>query len=194
VIITGAVILFSLFLLLNGWTEEGVRLVIRWSARLSIICFCLAFGARAIHLWGRRSITFWLLMNRKYLGVSFAILHLIHLGFLGLLQYSFHPVFTKAAATSLFAGGLAYLFVVLMLLTSFDRFANLITKQQWKRLHFIGGYWIWAIFVSTYSKGVLRGEYWDAPFLGFLILILLLRLWCRFRKKEPAHATVLKLR
>ena len=53
-------------------------------------------------------------MNRKFIGVTFAIIHLIHLGLLVLLQVKFHPVFELAAFSSLLAGGGAYIFAGLM--------------------------------------------------------------------------------
>ncbi|MFT5168880.1 MAG: sulfoxide reductase heme-binding subunit YedZ [Saprospiraceae bacterium] len=172
-----ALILFAIFLGVEGFTEKGVRLVIRWSAKFSVTCFSIAFIASAFHRWQQNSFSFWVFMNRKYFGISFAILHLMHLAALGVLQYFFHPVFEKAATFSLIAGGMAYLFLVLMLLTSFERFSKLLSRKQWSLLHTIGGYWILAIFFSSYFKGVMRAEYWDLVFLVILILVLVFRAW-----------------
>jgi len=169
-------LLFGGFIAFEGYAEEGIRLIIRWSARISITCFCIAFAGKYFHLRVRNSFSFWIYMNRRYWGITFAIIHLIHLAFLGVLQYSFHPVFEKAAATSLLAGGLAYVFVVLMLLTSFEAFSKLLSDKQWRILHTVGGYWILFIFSTSYTKGVLRGEYWDLIFLSMIVGVLLLRL------------------
>ena len=175
-IVVSALILFLIFLGTAGFTEEGIRLIIRWSAKISVTSFCIAFVASGFHRWIQNSFSFWVLMNRKYFGISFAILHLIHLAALGFLQYYFHPVFERAATTSLLAGGMAYLFLILMLLTSFKRFSKLLSKKQWVLLHTIGGYWIWGIFFSSYFKGVMRVEYWDLPFLILLITVFSIRL------------------
>jgi methionine sulfoxide reductase heme-binding subunit len=175
-IVICALILFLMFLWTAGFTEEGIRLIIRWSAKISVSSFCIAFVASGFHRWIQNSFSFWVLMNRKYFGISFAILHLIHLAALGVLQYYFHPVFERAATTSLLAGGMAYLFLILMLLTSFKRFSKLLSKKQWILLHTIGGYWIWGIFFSSYIKGVMRAEYWDLPFLILLISVFSIRL------------------
>ena len=145
------ILLYISFFLLLGFTETGTRATIAWSSKISFALFCLAFAASAAHLRIRNSLSFWWLMNRKYFGISFAINHLLHLGFLVILQQVFHPVFDLAAGTSLLAGGLAYLFIVLMLLTSFETFAKYLSQRNWKLLHTIGGYWIWMIFMSTYS-------------------------------------------
>ena len=115
-------------------------------------------------------------MNRKYFGISFAINHLIHLGFLVVLQQVFHPVFELAATTSLLAGGMAYFFVVTMLLTSFESFAKYLSRKNWKLLHTIGGYWIWVIFLSTYAKKVQNVGVMFLPFVLILIAVLIIRL------------------
>ena len=138
--ITGiAIVLYIVLFAFYGWTETANREIIRWSARVSFVCFCLAFAANGLHQVGKNSLTFWVLMNRKHLGISFAISHYIHLVVLGLLQYVFHPVFTLADPTSILAGTVAYFFMTLMFLTSFEKFASYLSKQQWKWLHLIGG-------------------------------------------------------
>lgn len=170
----GILLYITLFMIL-GWTEVGNRAAIQWSARISFITFCLAFGANGVHQFFKNSLSFWLLMNRKYLGISFAISHYIHLLFLGLLQVSFHPVFTKAEHLALLAGGIAYLFMTLMLLTSFDYWSSKLSRKQWKYLHTIGGYWIGGVFFSSYLKRALT-EPWYWLFVVILGLILILRL------------------
>lgn len=177
-----SIVIFCTIFYLKGFTEEGNRIVIRLTARFSGILFCLAFGASAFHTWQQNSFSWWVFMNRKFWGISFAIMHLIHLAFLALLQSSFHPVFDKAATTSLLAGGLVYLFLTLMLFTSFPKFANMISKKNWTILHTLGGYWIWIIFMISYVKRVLGGsnEYW--PLVILFSLTLILRIWKLVKK------------
>ena len=165
---------FLIMLAVDGWEEDGFRQQIRWSARISFTLFCLAFGASAFRFFIENSITSWLVLKRKYLGVSFAIIHLIHLVFLVILQYVYHPVFDLAATTSLIGGGIAYFFVIMMLLTSFDNGRQWLSNSQWKFLHTIGGYWILAIFLTTYYKRTLT-EPMHWILVGILVLILLIR-------------------
>ena len=180
-----SLILFASFFIALGFTEDATRLAIRWSARISVACFGLAFGASAIHYFSKNSLSFWLLMNRKYLGISFALIHLSHLVFLLILQYAFHPVFTLAKRTSLMGGGLAYLFLVLMFVTSFDTYKSKLSLQNWKRLHTVGGYWIWLIYTRSYWKNVLFKENYNyLPLAVFLIVILVLRLGYLFLRKK----------
>ncbi len=176
--------IFGIMLMLIGWNEEGLRMLIKWSARIGLVFFCLAFGARGIHLWLKNSMSFWVLMNRRYLGVSFAIIHLIHFSFLGLLQYFFYPVFTERSFLSFIPGGIAYVFVVLLLLTSFDQYAKLLSKANWKKLHLFGGFWIWMIFTVRYARGAIGGEVFGIPFLILLVGIMILRIRMRVVKNK----------
>lgn len=170
-------LLYASFFLLIGFNEEANRCAIAWSSKISFTLFCLAFSASAMHKMIQNSFSFWWLMGRKYFGISFAINHLLHLAFLVLLQQKFHPVFDQAASTSLLAGGIAYGFIVLMLLTSFERFSAYLSRKNWKLLHTIGGYWIWAIFLSTYTKKVGAEGWRFLPFVLILGFILLIRVW-----------------
>ena len=175
-IIVGSVMFFGWILFAYGFTEDGTREAIRWTARISVVLFSLAFAASGIHRLIQNSLSFWLLMNRKYLGISFAIIHLIHLFYLVVLQYNFHPVFEKAKTISLIGGGMAYFFLILMLLTSFERFSKFLTKRQWKILHTVGGYWILYIFLRSYWKRALT-EYEYYPLAIMLVLVIIIRLW-----------------
>ena len=65
-----------------------------------------------------------LVKYRPHLGLSFMVFHTSHLIFLGLLQFEFHPVFDLAARKALMGGGLAYVFMYMMALTTFPYFKN----------------------------------------------------------------------
>lgn len=175
-IITGSLLLYTGFFLFLGLNETANRCAIAWSSKISFLLFCMAFSASGLHHVLKNSFSFWWLMNRKYFGIAFGLSHLLHLLFLLLLQTRFHPVFNLAAETSLLAGGIAYLFIVLMLLTSFDFFAKWLSRKQWKLLHTIGGHWIWFIFMSTYIKKVLNVGWEFSPFVFCLLLVMGLRL------------------
>ena len=58
---------------------ESLRLVIRATARTSLILFAMAFAAGALVELAPNGFTLWQRRNRRYLGVSFAVSHGIHL-------------------------------------------------------------------------------------------------------------------
>lgn len=174
VFVTLSLLYFYSVFSLYGFTEDATRICIRISARISFMFFCIAFMASSLQYFIKGQFTFWLLMNRKFIGVTFAIVHLIHLCFLGMLQLEFHPVFELADLTSLIGGGGAYVFVVLMLITSFDLAKSKISSKNWKIIHTIGGYWIAAVFLTSYGKRSLT-EWEYIPLLCLLLVALLLR-------------------
>ncbi len=182
--ILGVFILYIVQLFLfNEFVENTNRQAIAMSARVSAVLFCLAFGASSFHYFVKNSISWWLRMNRKYIGISFAVVHLIHLAFLVVLQQNFHPVFDRAKTISLLGGGLAYLFVVLMLLTSFSFFAKYLSKKQWTILHTAGGYWIWYIFIRSYVRKVTSGDLEFIPMVVLLVAVIILRIIYLIQKK-----------
>ena len=64
----------------KGTEVEGTRLAIRMTARTSLVLFLLAFTASATTRLFPSAATSWQRRNRRYLGLSFAISHLIHGG------------------------------------------------------------------------------------------------------------------
>ena len=190
----GAVFLFSAFLYsrqfyFGGFDEESTRLAIRWSARISVVLFSMAFIVGSLQYFWGNVFTFWMRMNRKYLGISFAMSHIFHLGWLVVLQQNFHPVFEKAKTISLIGGGLAYLFLVLMLLTSFPFFAKKISSRNWKILHTAGGWWIWYIFIRSYGKNVVVKDDMDyLPALVVLVAVFLFRVAAFWKKRKNQEA------
>jgi len=165
-----------------GFDEASIRINIRWSARISLICFCLAFGASAFNLLFQNDFSKWLIKHRKYLGISFAIIHLVHLLFLILLHQNFQQIFIVQSAFEIALGGLAYLFLTLMLLTSFERCSKLIARTSWERLHKIGGYWILIVFTNSMVGRVITGKMEYLPF-GILVLGLWLLRFITWRRK-----------
>jgi hypothetical protein len=162
-----------------GWSSEAVQSNIKWSGRVSFLLFVTAFAASSIHRWGQNALSWWLFMNRKFIGISFAINHFVHLGFIIIAQQFFRPIFHQAAWTSLVAGGIAYLFITLMFITSFSRPRSWISHSTWSWLHLIGGHWVWAIFLSTYIKRLDEPEHW--VYMIILIGVLLMRIWRKLR-------------
>ena len=136
----------------------------------------------------QNSFTRWLIQNRKYLGVSFAIIHLIHLMFLVLLHSNFYQVFVHRSMIELALGGLAYVFIVLMLLTSFKVFSNLISKSVWNTLHTIGGYWILIVFSNSMIGRMIGGKYEYLPFVILLAAVWLVRLIAIVKRKTAMNS------
>ena len=134
---------------------DGVRMVIRFTARTSLILFCLAFAAAALARLRPNAGTRWLRRNRRYLGVSFAASHAIHAA--AILAFAVMDPEAYAAATSLASyifGGIGYAFIIALTATSFDRTAAAIGARAWRRLHLIGGYYLLFQFMVSFGKRI----------------------------------------
>jgi sulfoxide reductase heme-binding subunit YedZ len=163
---------------------EGIRLAVRATARTSLVLFALAFSAGALFALQPNGWTRWQRRNRRYLGLSFAVSHAIHaaaiVAFATLDPVAFHQ---NSMAGSIVTGGIAYLFIIAMVLTSFDRSAAWISPRAWKALHWTGGYYILISFIVTNGKRIGVSPLYAVPVL-LMLAILALRViaWRRARK------------
>lgn len=166
-----------------GTGPDAIRVVIRATARTSVALFTLAFAAAALaRRWPSRA-THWLLANRRYVGVSFAVSHFAHLlAILALAGLS--PGRPVAGAGVLVSGGIGYALLAAMTLTSFDRTAAWLGPQRWKRLHTAGAYYLWLVFSLSFVPRAVTEPVLYAPFAAALLAALVLRLW---RGAPPAR-------
>jgi DMSO/TMAO reductase YedYZ heme-binding membrane subunit len=176
--------------LLAGWVlgpggEPGVRALIRTSARLSLTLFLLAFSASALRRLWPVAASAWLLRNRRPVGVAFAVAHGLHLALIVTLARLWPSPFfaNEGRASALVGGGLAYLLILSMALTSSDRAVAALGARRWKRLHSFGVHYVWAIFTLANARRVPQGaEY--ALFSLALLLALGLRLLVAARARR----------
>ena len=181
--------LMAAILAVDGIDEPGLRAAVRTSAQTSFVLFTAAFSASALCAAWPRPLTRWMLRNRRYLGVSFAVSHFIHLMAIVALAVRLGDRF-KLDPTTLVGGGLAYVFIAAMTATSFDRTAAWIGPRAWRRLHTTGAYYIWFIFFISYAPRAAIESLWYAPFVFILLAVIGLRLVVRLRSRTPAAAAV----
>jgi len=155
---------------------EGVRMVIRFTARSSLLLFCLAFSAAALARLWPNAWTRWQHRNRRYLGLSFAASHAIHAGAIVAFARMDPAGFADAtSAASYIFGGIGYAFIIAMSATSFDRTAALLGPRVWRTLHLVGGYYLWFQFMVSFGKRVPAMPLY-AAFLIPLLAVMALRL------------------
>ncbi len=170
-----------------GTGEAGVRTVVRATARTSLALFLLAFSASSLRRLRPVPATAWLLRNRRYVGVSFAVSHLYHLAAVLVVARRWPHPFTEQSGTlgTLLGGGLGYVFIAGMAATSFDRSAAWLGARRWRLLHTVGSYYVWLIFALAYVVGALQSP--ERLPLGLAVLgALAVRLW---GKRRPSPRT-----
>jgi DMSO/TMAO reductase YedYZ heme-binding membrane subunit len=154
---------------LRQFEVDGVRMVIRFTARTSLLLFCLAFGAGALARLWPNAWTRWLRRNRRPLGVSFAASHAIHAVAIVAFAAMSPPQFrdTTSMATFIF-GSVSYAFIIAMTATSFDRTADAVGPRAWRILHLTGGYYLLLQFMVSFGKRIP-----DMPLYALFLIPLL---------------------
>src|SRR5580692_11235651 len=169
---------------------DGVRMVIRFTARTSLLLFCLAFSAAALARLWPNGWTRWQRRNRRHLGVTFAASHAIHaVAIVCFAQMDPAGFAAATSAASYIFGGIGYAFIIAMAATSFDRTAAAIGPHAWRILHLTGGYYLWFQFMVSFGKRIP-----DMPLYGLFLLPLLVLMALRLiamasaRTPRPARA------
>jgi len=158
---------------------DGVRRLIRLTARSSLLLFLLAFTASAAARTWRSPWTTWQLRNRRYLGLAFGVSHTIHA--LAIATFAqLDPVgFHRASSVGNFiSGGIAYAFIALLCATSFDAAVRRLGWPTWHRLHLAGIYYLWISFMITFGKRIPTSPAYVAP-VALLVVALIFREWPR---------------
>ena len=154
----------------------GVRLVIRLTARISLGLFLAAFTASALVRTWPSNTARWLLANRRWLGLSFAWSHLIHLLAIFALVRSDSALFwTLTNPVSLTGGSITYLFIAAMAATSFNGAVRALGPHRWALLHRTGSWMIWLVFLISNAKRIPISGWYAGPCL-LLIAAAALRL------------------
>ena len=161
---------------ISGFEVEGIRMVIRFTARTSLLFFCLAFSAGAVWRLWPNTWTHWQRRNRRYLGLTFAGSHALHAVAIAAFA-AIDPAGFMAAtsAASYIFGGIGYSFIVAMTVTSFSGTARAIGPRAWRILHLSGGYYLWFQFMVSFGKRV-PGMPLYALFLIPLVAVMAVRL------------------
>ncbi len=179
------------FVVGHGGDIEGIRLAIRATARTSLVLFVLAFTASAMVELAPGGFTRWQRRNRRYLGVSFAVSHFIHLAAILALAAMDRALSWKLTnLTKIVLAGTAYLFIAAMAATSFDRAVAWMGAGRWRLLHLIGGWYIWISFAVAVGKRVpIDSFYW--PMAALVLAAGAVRLVAMMRRgRRPVAISV----
>jgi DMSO/TMAO reductase YedYZ heme-binding membrane subunit len=176
-VLAGVLIALSIWIAgMRQFEVDGVRMGIRFTARTSLLLFCLAFSAAALARLWPNPWTKWQGRNRRYLGVTFAASHGIHavaIACFAVMDPAGYAAATSAA--SYIFGGIGYACIIAMTATSFDRTAAAIGPRAWRVLHVTGGYYLLLQFMVSFGKRIPDMPAY-ALFLIPLVAVLALRL------------------
>jgi len=169
-----SVIVFNIVLIVwLGFAEnsnENLMLWARHTARISFAYFLLSFSASSLHYFFSNTLTKFIRHQRRYIGLSFALAHTIHL----VALTSFFIVMEEnPGIVTLIGGGLGYVAMYAMALTSNDNAVKKLGFKRWKQIHWFGANYIAVIFAYTYVGKLLDGQPngSDYDYLTFTLMV-----------------------
>jgi DMSO/TMAO reductase YedYZ heme-binding membrane subunit len=149
-----------------------VRAIIRVTALTSALPFLLVFVARPLHRLRPSTATRWLMINRRYLGLSVAASHWWHLiAIIALVSWYSGDGPGISPLTKIFGGG-GFVMLGLMAATSNDASQRALGRR-WRWLHLVGLWVVWLDFIFTYSGSVMVAPLHAAMTLLFAGALLL---------------------
>lgn len=163
---------------------EDWQLAARWTARVGFPLFMITYVASSLAKLWPSPLTRNLWQNRRYWGLGFAASHTIHL--YALVTYLRMNAETRTFA-SLIPGGLAYLFIFAMALTSNDAAMRALGKN-WKRLHTVGIHYIWLIFTLAYAGRIGTAATRAEGLIGVTLSLTALSLRIAARRRRVVAA------
>jgi hypothetical protein len=174
------------------WTNsEDIRWLMGINWRLAAPYFLLTFAASPLHQLFPSRATRWLLANRRYIGLAFAVGAFCQLLPIVALALRFPPALADIhSASSQFGEDCIYLTLVLMTVTSFRATNRHMSRTTWHRLHSSGMYLLAGLYSVTYVYFALYET--DATYvvLGTAFLIawgLRAAVWWRGRAQLGGH-------
>ena len=160
-------LVIGITLIVHGYNEDGLLLTARYTVRVGLPLFLLAYSASALSHIFPSQITRWIRRNRRYIGINFAIAHFIHMG-------AFTLYFVTLDETpdigTLVGGGAVYVLIAFMALTSNNWSVRTLGKA-WHLLHRIGIHATWAVFLVLYLGRLTDAGQATAGIVGMAALL-----------------------
>ena len=155
-------------------SPHAVAEMIQYSVRWAVPFIFLVTATSALFKLFPNEGFLWLLRNRRYVGLSFAMAMAWQGAFIFIVSstHSEHYYAEIYLLRDELEGSSGYLLLAAMTLTSFGFFRRRLTPQQWTFLHRAGVYFLWAYPFSVYWWNVFYYQtqhWWDISLycLGF---------------------------
>ena len=202
-LISGPISIFMIINLLavDASTGAGISEMIQFSVRSAVPFVYLVIATSSVQILFPGPFSRWLMRNRKYIGLCFAVAMAWQALFIFIMSYFFHEYYYSDVYyfRDEIEGSIGYIFLPAMVLTSFNFGSKLLTPKQWKLLHTSGIYFLWAYPFSVYWWNLY---YYDNPVLidyvfywvGFVAFALRIVAWGKQRyqlskKIDPNYKT-----
>ena len=178
-------------------TGAGVSTMIGFSVRWAVPFIFLVVAASSLQTLFPGPFPLWLLRNRKYIGICFAVAMAWQGLFIFIMSYFFREYYFADVYffRDELEGSIGYIFLPAMVLTSFEFGRKHLSSKQWKLLHKSGIYFLWAYPFSTYwwSFSYYYGNPEPLDYVyysfGFLAFALRIAAWGKQRQQAIQSGT-----
>lgn len=169
---TASLLVMSLFVLIPQADVEAWRSLIRLTARTSLVVFLLAYTASALYQRWPSAVTAWLRARRQQWGLLLLTSHGIHLCGIVAFWWLAPDVFTQLVpVVNLYTGGLAYVFLIAMGLTSHPLIRRWVGQPMWNNLHTWGMHYLLLSFLMANGKRISLGNAYAIPVVALLLAV-----------------------
>ncbi|EED35032.1 conserved hypothetical protein [Luminiphilus syltensis NOR5-1B] len=176
---------------------ESVSHMIQFSVRFAVPFIFIVVASTALPVLFPSTASRWCLRNRRYIGLIFAVAMAWQGAFIFWVSTT-HATYYYSDIYFLrdeLEGSSGYIFLVAMVLTSFDFGRRRITPNQWKVLHRSGIYFLWAYPFSVYWWNLY---YYGNPVtldyvyyaMGFLAFLARIAAWGKKRQSAIARSAM----
>ncbi|MEH6548863.1 MAG: hypothetical protein V7711_06125 [Pseudomonadales bacterium] len=141
----------EIYLLSAGFSDDSLNMVLRQTARSSLLFFLLAFVATPLRQLVDLPVARWLVRHRRSLGLAFGGMQSAHLLLIACRYAAIPGVDLNPIVGTI--GGTAYLLMYLMVVTSFNAPRRFISAVAWQRLHKVGLYYNGFLFLAMLPPG-----------------------------------------
>ena len=187
-------------------TGPGVSTMIGFSVRFAVPFIFLVVAASSTQVLFPGPFPMWLLRNRKYLGMCFAVAMAWQGFFIAMMSIFFRDYYYGDIylLRDELEGSVGYIFLPAMVLTSFHFVRKHLSQKQWKLIHKTGLYFLFAYPFSVYwwnlsyypdPEAIDYVFYWG----GFLAFTLRIAAWGKKRlqaakRNAPGSSTPFALK
>ena len=184
-------------------SPEGLSHMIGYSVRWAVPFIYLVVAASSVKILFPGVFSAWWMRNRKYIGLVFAVGMAWQAAFIFMLStfhrdYYFSDVYYFRDEVE---GSVGYIFLVAMVITSFEFARKRVNHAQWKLIQKGGIYFLWAypfsvywwnLFYYPYVDGYSNPELHDYLFYwaGFLAFAMRIFAWGKLRNKALSKSDV----
>ena len=184
-------------------SPEGLSHMIGYSVRWAVPFIYLVVAASSVKILFPGVFSAWWMRNRKYIGLVFAVGMAWQAAFIFMLStfhrdYYFSDVYYFRDEVE---GSVGYIFLVAMVITSFQFARKKVNHAQWKLIQKGGIYFLWAypfsvywwnLFYYPYVDGYSNPELHDYLFYwaGFLAFAMRIFAWGKLRNKALSKSDV----